>query len=241
MAGMHSLDFRELTPGPGGWLKAAGKLGRHRRVPGAESAGGRAAMELFDRLRSALVGGRWESVHALLSSRLRSAASAVALAEYLRANGAALRKAYRDAVVTRVIGGDGAAVLVVDWGRQGFAFRELKVVCEAGQQRFDSVPWGRQLVGRARGERLARAASRLIGNGVRRGPGLGHSVTFVFLLCLLGLPMGLAVPVALSSCPYWIKAPLLIFPLLALAAVAVWSPSRRWRRSSRGPDARPLR
>jgi hypothetical protein len=239
---MHSLDFRELTPGPGGWLKAAGKLGRHRRVPGAESPRGRAALELFDRLRSALVGGRWESVYDVLSSRLRRAASAGALAEHLRANGAALRKAYRDAVVTRVIPGEGGAVLIVDWGRQGFAFRELKVILEAGEQRFDCVPWGRQLVGRARGERLARVASRWIGSGGgRRGPGLGHSVTFVFLLCLLGLPLGLAIPVAMSSCPYCIKLPLLIFPLLALAAVAVWSPSRRWRRSSRGPDARSLR
>jgi hypothetical protein len=203
---------------------------------------GRAAIELFDRLRSSLVGGRWESVYGMLSARLRGSASAGGLAEHLYRNGAALRKAYRDAAVTRVLLNRGEVALSVDWGRQGFAFTELRVVCEGGEPRFDTVPWGRHLVGRARGERLAQAASRcVVREHQRRKPGGSLSVAVVFILCVIVLPGGFLIQAAADSWPWYMSAPLVAALLLGGVCALVWSPGRRWKRSSRGPDARPLR
>ncbi len=236
------LNFKQLIPSTDGWLKAGSKLGRHRKVPGAEGARGRAALDLFKGLRGIVISGRWEDVYAMFSVWLRGRVTPERLARHLERNAAPLRKAYRDASVERVTMKGSGAQLEINWGRAGYALPDLKLVHEDGSWRFDAVPWGTEVISRTAGTREGEASKYLAATGASRwGRRRAGRLTWgFFLLVFLSVPAWLALTHLLGGSLHG-SAPVAAVFLVTLAAavtLVLARPSRLRRRSGQARERR---
>ncbi len=236
------FNYRQLIPSTQGWLKAGGKLGHHKKPPGAEDERGAAAWDLFNRLRGSVTSGRWEAVYGMLSARLRTGARAEELVGYLSRSAPRLRKAYRDAEVRRVRAGGARAVLEVDWGRAGFVLPELELVRESGAWRFDTVPWAGHLVARTAGTREGEASEYMAASGASRwGRGRAGRLSWgISVAVILAVPCLVAI-FALFVHSWYVSLPLAAMFLLGLVVAVAWNlarPSGLRRKSSRARERR---
>ena len=140
---LTALAGRDLGGESGPWLEWWRRRGAELRDRQAASA---AAGALFARLRECVLTGRWIEVGELLSERMRRAVPAGELGRVMAASAAALRRAYRESRFAGLRAAGRRGTLAVDWGEEGFEFRELPLVRETGGWRLDALPWGRRLV-----------------------------------------------------------------------------------------------
>jgi hypothetical protein len=122
------------------WWESKGRELRERRRTEV------ALERLFVSFRGAVMSGHWQSAAERLGFDARDHGHDVDLAEVMRRNRRALRKAWRDAGIAHIeIDGD-RAKLDVDWGKLGFESRELVARRVDDEWRFESPPWGARVV-----------------------------------------------------------------------------------------------
>jgi hypothetical protein len=120
------------------WRKNGPQLARRERLR-------KEVTDLFLEIKSDILTGRWECVHAQLSSDLRKKYSTAKLSGFLSKSAVGLRKVYRDARVAEIWDTATEAILNIDWGKLGFGFHEISLVLEEGQWRFARLPWGKTI------------------------------------------------------------------------------------------------
>jgi hypothetical protein len=228
-ASLVALAGRDLgrRPGPWGqWWKREGPALLERE--GLE----RKARDLFARTRNAVAGGHWEEIFSSLSFRVRRTVGPEAVEAHLVKHAALLRRAYRDASAAGVRMDGERCHLSVDWGETGFKLRDFPLVLEAGEWRFDRLPWDWRVVEnseRAEAGRTGEAgAARRLGR-IRAGSGSARFFRAGFLTIA-----GLAVLVTAAATSWHVWVPAVGAYLVLLACVSFWP-----RGSRSGPAARP--